>query len=234
MTSAHPAVVVGAGPAGLAAGAMLRRRGVDVLLIDRAEAVGDSWRQHYDRLHLHTVRWLSDLPGLPIPRSEGKWVSRDGVARYLEAYARHYRLPIRLRTEARRIERSNGSWSVLTTDGQLPADRVVVATGFNRTPWMPRWPGADTFTGDLVHSSAYRNPEPFRGRDVLVIGTGNSGAEIVVDLVEGGARSVSLSVRTPPNIIRATWRGSPARSSGCSSVGSRPPWSTRSPRPPVG
>jgi putative flavoprotein involved in K+ transport len=211
MTSVHPAVVVGAGPAGLAAGAMLRRHGVDALLIDRGEAVGDSWRQHYDRLHLHTVRWLSDLPGLPIPRSEGKWVSRDGVARYLEAYARHHRLPIRLRTDARRIVRSNGSWSVQTTDGQLLADRVVVATGFNRTPWMPRWPGAETFTGDLLHSSAYRNPEPFRGRDVLVIGTGNSGAEIVVDLVEGGAGTVSLSVRTPPNIIRRDLAGFPSQ-----------------------
>jgi len=211
MTRVHPAVVVGAGPAGLAAGAMLRRRGVDALLIDRGQAVGDSWRQHYDRLHLHTVRWLSDLPGLPIPRSEGKWVSRDGVARYLEASARHHRLPVQLRTEARRIVRSNGSWSVQTSDGQVLADRVVVATGFNRTPWMPRWPGAETFTGDLLHSSTYRNPEPFRGRDVLVIGTGNSGAEIVVDLVQGGARTVSLSVRTPPNIIRRDLAGFPSQ-----------------------
>jgi putative flavoprotein involved in K+ transport len=81
---------VGAGPAGLAAGAMLQARGVETLLLDRSHRVGDSWRRHNDRLHLHTVRGLSGLPGLAIPRGEGRWVSRDGVARYLEAYSRHH------------------------------------------------------------------------------------------------------------------------------------------------
>jgi putative flavoprotein involved in K+ transport len=204
------ALVVGAGPAGLAAGAMLQRHGAEPLLVDRMGRVGDSWRQHYDRLHLHTVRWLSNLPRLPIPRSEGKWVSRDGVARYLEAYARHHRLNVVLGTEVTRLD-LDGEWRASTTDGAIRADTVVIATGYNRFPFLPKWPGREGFTGELIHSSSYRNPQPYRGRDVLVVGTGNSGAEIAVDLVEGGAGRVVLSVRTPPNILRRDLGGFPTQ-----------------------
>ncbi len=208
----HGAIVVGAGPAGLAAGAMLKRRGVDTLLVDRTSRVGEGWRGHYDRLHLHTVRWLSNLPGLPIPRSEGRWVSKDGVARYLEAYASHHRLRILHDTEVRRINRAeDGGWLLRTDGPELRAEHVVMASGYNRTPWLPRWPGTDSFTGDLIHSSDYRNPGPYRGRDVLVVGTGNSGAEIAADLVEGGARQVTLSVRTPPNILPRAIAGLPTQ-----------------------
>jgi cation diffusion facilitator CzcD-associated flavoprotein CzcO len=205
------ALVVGAGPAGLAAGAMLRRRGIETLLVDRATAIGDGWRRHYDRLHLHTVRWLSNLPGLPIPRSEGKWVPRDGVARYLERYARFHRLEVLLDTEATRLDLDGSMWVATTSRGPIRAERVVVATGYNRVPLIPDWPGRDAFTGELIHSSAYRNPEPYRAKDVMVAGTGNSGAEIAVDLVEGGARRVLLSVRTPPNILRRDVGGFPTQ-----------------------
>src|SRR5947199_105156 len=77
----------------------------------------------------------------------------------------------------------------------------VGATGYNHTSFMPPFPGRESFEGELVHASGYRNPEPYRGRDVLVVGSGNTGAEIAVDLVEGGARRVRLAVRTPPNIV---------------------------------
>jgi putative flavoprotein involved in K+ transport len=142
--------VVGAGPAGLAAGAMLRRHGIDTLIIERTGAVGEGWRRHYDRLHLHTIRSLSNLPGLGIPWSEGRWVSRDGVARYLGRYARHHWLEILSGTEVRRIERSDGRWTVHTSSPTLEAEHVVVATGFNRTPRLPDWPGRDSFAGELI------------------------------------------------------------------------------------
>jgi putative flavoprotein involved in K+ transport len=195
---------------------MLRRHGVEPLLVDRRGRVGDSWRQHYDRLHLHTVRWLSNLPRLPIPRSEGKWVSRDGVAHYLEAYARHHRLNVALETEVTRLDRQGPAWIAATSDGPIRAETVVVATGYNRFPLLPDWPGREGFTGQLIHSSAYRNPEPYRGKDLLVVGTGNSGAEIAVDLVEGGADTVVLSVRTPPNILRRDLGGFPTQVLGVS------------------
>lgn len=208
---AQEALVIGAGPAGLAAAAMLRRRGVEPVVVERSMAVGDSWRRHYDRLHLHTVRWLSDLPGLPIPRREGPWVSKDGVARYLDAYARHHGLDVRLGVEAGRIDRSNGTWAVTTSDGSIEANTVVVATGYNLVPRIPSWPGLRSFEGEVIHSSRYRNAVPYAGRDVLVVGTGNSGAEIAVDLVEGGAGEVSLAVRTPPNILRRDLAGFPTQ-----------------------
>jgi cation diffusion facilitator CzcD-associated flavoprotein CzcO len=98
-----------------------------------------------------------------------------------------------------------------TNDGSIRAETVVVATGYNRIPWMPDWPGRASFTGELLHSIGYRTPEPFRGKEVLVVGTGTSGAEIAVDLVEGGARAVHLSVRTPPNILRRDLGGFPTQ-----------------------
>jgi putative flavoprotein involved in K+ transport len=209
------AAVIGAGPAGLAAAAMLRRRGLDAVVIDRADAVGASWRGHYDRLHLHTVRWLSNLPGMRFPRSHGRWVHRDGVVEYLEQYAQHHELDLMLGTEVRALERSaDGSGWVLSVAGdwgarELEAGSVVVATGYNNTPYMPDYPGREGFTGELVHASRYRNAAPYSGRDVLVVGSGNTGAEIAVDLVEGGARRVRLAVRTPPNIVRRQVAGTP-------------------------
>ena len=105
-----PTVVVGAGPAGLAAAAMLRRAGVEAIVLER-DRLGASWRRHYDRLHLHTVRWLSHLPGYRFSREHGRWVSRDGVVRYLERYARHHELDVRTGVEVQRLERLDEGWS---------------------------------------------------------------------------------------------------------------------------
>jgi len=205
------AAVVGAGPAGLAAGAMLRRQGIDTLLLEEAGDVGSSWRAHYDRLHLHTVRWLSGLPGFPITRAFGKSVARDDVHRYLQGYAERNQLKIRLHTRVLGLERVDARWSLRTSAGPLLARWVVIATGFNREPFLPQWSGRDQFKGELIHSSGYRNPGPFVGRSVLVVGTGNSGAEIAADLSESGARPVWLAVRTPPNILRRDVGGFPSQ-----------------------
>jgi putative flavoprotein involved in K+ transport len=204
-------MVIGAGPAGLAVAAELRARGRSALVVERSESVGSSWRGHYDRLRLHTVRRLSGLPGLPIPRQEGRWVSRAGVVTYLERYARHHELDIRLGVTVQRLERAPAGWLVHTSVGTLNAGAVVVATGFNREPVVPDWPGRDGFSGELLHSAAYRNAGPYRGRQVLVVGTGNSGAEIAVDLAEGGAAPVALAARTPPNIQRRAVAGMPTQ-----------------------
>lgn len=203
--------VVGGGPAGLAVAGALKQKGVSALVLERNDVVGSSWEGHYDRLHLHTVRWASHLPGLRIPRREGRWVPRDGVVGYLRDYVRHHDLNVRLSTSVESIARDGSVWEIETSTGRLLADSVVIATGYNLEPVLPEWPGAGDFSGELIHSSDYRNGSSYRGQDVLVVGAGNSGAEIAVDLVETGARNVWLSVRTGPNIQRRSMAGLPTQ-----------------------
>lgn len=211
----RPVHVIGAGPGGLATAAALQARGVHAVLLEKSPAVGASWRAHYDRLHLHTTRRWSGLPGLPIPRSAGRWVARDDLVRYLEDYADFHRLELAAGVEVDRIERADDHWVLLANGGRkLTAPAVVVATGFNHTAHLPDWPGRDGFTGDLLHASRYREPGPYAGKDVLVVGVGNTGAEIAVDLVEGGAARVRLAVRTPPHIVRRSTLGWPAQANG--------------------
>jgi len=202
-------VVIGAGPAGLATAAELRRRGLQAIVLERGE-VGAAWRGRYDSLHLHTIRGMSGLPGMPIPRSEGRWVARDSLVRYLERYAAANSLDVRTGTTVTRVDRLNGGWRVAAGDESVDAGAVVVATGYSNEPLLPDWPGRDSFAGELVHSADYRNAEPYRGRDVLVVGAGNSGAEIATGLADGGAQRVRLSVRTPPQIVRRERFGLPA------------------------
>jgi putative flavoprotein involved in K+ transport len=134
-------------------------------------------------------------------------VARDQFVQYLEQYAAHHRLEPRFGVEATRIDRVNGHWSVRTTAGTIPARAVVIATGFTRLPHLPQWPG--TFDGPLVHSVDYRNPQPYHDQDVLIVGAGNSGTEIAVDLVEGGAKRIRIAVRTPPIVLRRDVKGFP-------------------------
>ncbi len=219
MTAGKGEVVIGAGPAGLAVAAMLRSRGRKPIVLERAGRVGESWRTRYDCLRLNTARWWSGLPGLAIPRQLGTWVSAADYARYLEQYATHHELEVRFGVDVASISRRGPAWSVETSAGLVETDNVVVATGYDREPFVPSWPGLKTFTGWLLHASAYRNPQPFVGRRVLVVGAGNSAADIAVDLVRGGASGVSISVRTPPQIVPRTVGGIPMQSVA---VASRP------------
>ncbi|HET8988754.1 MAG TPA: NAD(P)/FAD-dependent oxidoreductase [Humibacillus sp.] len=199
------AYIIGAGPAGLATAAALRQRGLHGVVLDKSDAIGSSWRRHYDRLHLHTPRELSGLPGMPIPKEMGRWVARDDVVRYLELYAAHHDLDVRLRTAVERVDRSDDGlgWALTLSDGStLTSPYVVIATGFNHTPVQPDLPGLQGFSGEVVMSRVYRNGSPYAGRDVLVVGSGNTGTELAVDLAEHGATRVRLSVRTIPHILR--------------------------------
>ncbi|MCH5675819.1 flavin-containing monooxygenase [Streptomyces gilvus] len=215
--SDRPVYVVGGGPAGLSVAYALRARGIRAVVLEKSDHVGASWRRHYDRLHLHTTRRLSALPGLPMPRRFGRWVARDDVVRYLEKYAEVHELEIVTGVEVSRIERTGDGtgWLLHATGGrELTGAAVVVATGYNHTPYVPEWPGLDQYAGDFVHAGEYRNPAPYAGRDVLVVGVGNTGAEIAVDLVEGGASRVRLSVRTTPHIVRRSTAGWAAQYTG--------------------
>ncbi|WP_030804828.1 flavin-containing monooxygenase [Streptomyces sp. NRRL F-2799] len=213
----RPVYVVGAGPGGLAVAYALRARGVRAVVLEKSDRVGASWRRHYDRLRLHTTRRLSALPGLAIPRRFGRWVARDDVIRYLEKYAEHHELEIVTGVEVFRVEKAGdgAGWLLHASGGrELTGAAVVVATGHNHTPRLPEWPGAEGYEGELLHASSYRNPKPYAGRDVLVVGVGNTGAEIAVDLVAGGASRVRLAVRTAPHIVRRSTAGWAAQYTG--------------------
>jgi cation diffusion facilitator CzcD-associated flavoprotein CzcO len=193
--------VVGAGPAGLASAAELGRRGIPALVLERANAVGSSWRGRYDRLRLNSSRPFSKLPGGRYPRGTGMFPSRDEMVRYLEDYVARNGIDVRFDTRLERIDRDGAGWVLRTSTGDVRADQVIVAGGYEHTPFVPEWPGRDRFQGRLLHSAEYRNPKPYRGDEVLVVGPGCSGMEIAYDLAENGAGRVRLSVRTPPNII---------------------------------
>ncbi len=215
-TGAPEVAVIGAGPAGLATAALLRHRGVRALVFDRADHVGSSWTGRYDSLRLNTVRWMSDLPGLRMERSLGRWVGRDELVDYLERYAAHHRLECVLGTEGTvdRIDRVDtepvgGDWIVHGADGPRAYAGVVVATGHSLQATAPAWPGRDRFEGKMLHATDYRRPDGFVGDRVLVVGAGSSGGEICVDLARAGV-DVTWSVRSAPRVFPREVAGVPA------------------------
>jgi cation diffusion facilitator CzcD-associated flavoprotein CzcO len=201
MGQAPQAVVIGAGPGGLAAAAELRRRGVAAVVLERSDAIAASWRGRYDRLRLNTSRWTSSLPRARYPRGTPLFPSRDEVVDYLEEYAGRNALDVRLRAPVERIEREDGGWRVRSPAGDEVAEQVIVATGHQHTPLVPAWPGRERFRGRVLHAAEYRNAGVFAGKNVLVVGPGCSGMEIAYDLAEGGAARVWIAVRTQPNIM---------------------------------
>jgi cation diffusion facilitator CzcD-associated flavoprotein CzcO len=192
-------IVVGAGPAGLACAAALSGRGGSVIVLEQADEVGSSWRRHYDRLHLHTHKRRSGLPGLPMPGHYPRYPSRDQLIAYLESYAAHHRIAPHFGMRVLGVKQRAG-WVVETDTATLTADNVIFATGIAGWPLRPQWPGIESFPGRLIHSSDYANPKPFSGCRMLVVGLGNSGGEIALDLCDAG-NDVSLSVRSPVSIV---------------------------------
>lgn len=201
-------VIIGAGAAGLAVARCLQRRGGSFLLLEKNHVVAGVWRNHYDRLHLHTSKRLSALPDRPFARKVPRYPARDQVVDYLEAYAHAFDLQPRFGEEAQNVRRVGDGWRVLTANNRYQASNVIIATGYARKPHRPTWPKVEAFAGEILHSSQYRNGAPFAGKNVLVIGCGNSGAEIALDLAEHGARP-ALSVRGPVHVVPRDLLGLP-------------------------
>ena len=181
-------------------------------MLEKASCVGSAWRAHYERLHLHTVKQHSALPLLPFPRDYPKYVPRAKVAEYLTAYAAHFGITPRFEEEAIELRKAaDGGWITNCSSGlQCKSAFVVVATGANQVPNMPALPGMSDFAGEVLHSAAYRNARSFGGRRVLVVGMGNTGAEIALDLAEHEV-PVALSLRSPVNVVYRDVAGRPTQ-----------------------
>src|ERR1700733_1523337 len=174
MAGSCDAIIIGAGPAGLATAAALKVRGLNAPILEKSDAVGAVWRRHYDRLHLHTDRARSSLAGLPMPKAYGRYPSRASVVEYLEAYAAKFDLKPVFNVPIREVRRDGRMWRAEAGENSRTAPIVVVATGWADYPHTPTWPGITPSGGPTLHSSRYRNPAPFASQRVLVIGYGNS------------------------------------------------------------
>ena len=192
--------IIGASAAGLATAACLARAGRPYVLLEQRDVIAGAWRGHYDRLHLHTTKGLSALPFLPFPRGTPRYPSRDQFVAYLEQYAAHFGIRPRFGAHVRSIARTKAGWETRTDGARVRSRHVVIATGYTRVPFQPSWPGQEGFGGPIVHSSQYANGRAWAGKRVLVVGFGNSGGEIAIDLCEHGAKP-TLAVRGPVNIL---------------------------------
>ena len=210
-------VIVGGGASGLSAAGALKHQGIDSVVLEQDAQVGGSWARRYDRLHLHTVRGFSGLAHFGIPRRYPKYLSRDQYVAYLREYAEHFGLNVVTRVTVTGVSSPplKSRWRVATADGRSwDARAVVVATGQYRQPIDPHWPGTLDYRGQLSHSVGYSNAKPFVGKRVLVVGPGNSGAEIATDIAENGGKFVAMSIRTPPMIVPRDPFGMPVQRTG--------------------
>jgi len=211
-TTKTPNLIIGAGPAGLAVSGRLRKMDIPFEVIEQKDKIAWSWTQHYDRLHLHTVKQLSALPHLPFPKEYPTYVPRLDLVKYYESYAKEFRIQPHFNTSVTSVRRqANNHWLVETNTGQsFEAKNVVIATGINRIPNFPTWKGQESYQGQIVHSRNYKNPAPFVGQKVLVVGMGNTGAEVALDLSEKGVDTY-ISVRSPINFVPRDVNGRPVQ-----------------------
>lgn len=177
-------LVIGAGQAGLATGSALRRAGRPFLIVDRSDRIGDNWRRHYDSLRLYTPAKYDGLPGLPFPADTWSYPGKDEVAAYLEQYALHWDLPVRMKTGVDRLSpRPGGGYLAHLGADVIHCDNVVVATGtFGRTPRVPDFAAELNPAITQLHSSRYRRPGQLSEGSVLVVGASHSGTDIAYEL----------------------------------------------------
>lgn len=193
-------LIIGASFAGLATAAALQQQGQPFTLIEKAAQPGAPWRQHYERLHLHTHKEFSHLPFRKFPAAAPRYPSRDEVVDYLEDYMRTLQLQPLFDTEVLSVTHENGRWITHTDQRTFVSHNLVMATGAFSKPRPVHFPGLQSFAGEVMHSHEYRNAKAYVGKPVLVVGFGNSACEIAVDLAEQGAKP-AMAVRSPVNIV---------------------------------
>ena len=206
-------VIIGAGPAGLAAAATCSQAGIEYVLLEESNEFAKSWKNHYDRLCLHTAKSESYLPFKPFPKAWPEFVPRKDFVDYLEEYASDFSIEPQFNCSVRSVSSDKGRWMVQTQNEQWSCNQVIVATGFCRIPHRLKIPGLSESALEVIESGDYKNPEQpisLRVKKVLIVGMGNTGAEIALDLAENNVEC-AISVRGPVNRVRREIFGRPTQ-----------------------
>jgi putative flavoprotein involved in K+ transport len=195
-----PVVVIGAGQSGLAAAHALDKLSVPVVVLEAGDRPAGSWPRYYDSLRLFSPAAFSSMAGMPFPGHLERYPARDEVADYLERYAAHIPVEIQTNTRVTRVRQEEREFVVFTADGrQLRAAGIVAASGSFSNPYQPIFPGQSGFTGQLLHVAEYRNPIPYMGMRVIVVGAGDSAAQVANELAP--VADVTLAARHPLRFI---------------------------------
>lgn len=203
-------IIVGGGPAGIAASACLNRLKVSNVVIEREDCYASLWKKRaYDRLKLHLAKQFCELPYMPFPKGTPTYVPKNDFVRYLDNYVSHFHVSplLNRNVESAFYDENVAKWSVVVKDLTSDSDNayevyfgkyLVVATGENSQGYIPRLIGLEGFGGRVIHSNQYENGKSFSDQNVLVVGCGNSGMEIAFDLSNWGAKT-SIVARSPVN-----------------------------------
>ena len=193
-------LIIGSSVSGLACAASLQKGNIEYAIIEKQNQVAWPWRNHYERLHLHTSKRFSNLPYKKFESNIPRYPARQQVIDYLENYKNTFNINPVFNTEAISIKKENGYWITETNNGAFQSIYVIMATGAYSQPRSINFIGKETFTGNIIHSCEYKSGKQFKGQKVLIVGFGNSACEIAIDLYEQGAKP-SMSVRSPVNVI---------------------------------
>lgn len=203
-------LIIGGGSSGLSMAGALKHYGLSATILDKDAQTGDVWRERYNRLHLHTIKALSHSAYKKLDSHLPRYLSKDEFADYLTDYARELDLDIHYNCPVTRISKDDSGYVVETQNGDTwHAEHCIIATGVNREPYLPDWAGIETYQGKLTHAIHHKTGADYTGKRVLVVGIGNTGAEICADCVEQGASYVANSVRSFPMIIKRDPLGIP-------------------------